>query len=95
MTLSEDEKAALKLELSSLEKRAKTIWKRLEKVYKLKIMLEAEHEKIRKKYEAADRKIAMEERLTVLPLGGKRKEKRLTREQLLAIVKELEEESVN
>lgn len=91
MTLTDEERNELELECINTKQRCKEAWQILLALKKITRTYLKIHDLWRERYERADKKLALEDRLT--KLGKKKQEStQLTKQQLLEILEELEEE---
>jgi hypothetical protein len=94
MSLTKEEKAALVLEKANAKIRTRETWQTIVQLKKLLKDYQEIHNLWTKRFEKADRAIAMEEKLTVIESIPKEKKVnvQLSREQLEELLKELKEE---
>lgn len=86
MTMTEME---LEIERAGAKARLREIQSTLAQLRALTSQYNTAHDKWRRRYEAADRKIAEEEKLTKVPAGVKKPTVMLTQEQVEELAKQL------
>lgn len=93
MSLTKEERAELELQCANAKYRCREAWQVLQALERITRTYFKIHDEWRKRFEKADRVLAMEERLTVIKDDIKKEKKlKLTRKDLEDILKELEEE---
>lgn len=98
MPLTKEEIQQLEIDRANAKARCHESWQMLKALDKIARPYWADHDRWKKRFEEADRALAMELKRTVTPLSKKEKRKvtnltkKLTQEDLEALLKELEEE---
>ena len=94
MPLTQEEKDELRLQKSNASYHCKSTWQTILQLKKILSQYQVDHHKWNRRFEAADRALAEDEKLTKIPMPGKGKKVKpaveLTREQILKICRDLE-----
>ena len=94
--MTEEEKAELELQKAHAKSRCKEVYATVQHIKKILADYQRDYHRWWKRFEEADRKLALEEKLTKLPGPGERRKKKvpdlevkLTKAQIIAIAEEL------
>jgi len=93
--MTKEEKAELELQKAQAKQRCKEVHHTVEHIKEILADYQRDYYRWRRRFEEADRKLALEEKLTKLPGPGERKNKvpdlemKLTKAQIIAIAEEL------
>ena len=94
--LTPEERQELERQRSAAKLRCKECWSTLQQLSRIAKSYLREHDRWRERYEKADRELAMEDKLTVIPLVTNKKKKqsveqqlKLTKEQVMNLAEEL------